>query len=479
MTESGPNCCSDLPVAKPQQPGRVAVADSTNNLPVTMPDPNRHAACPTGCVDAFAERINNWYSATVDGRERWPALTEDHHTGIAVVGGGITGVATALSLAERGYPVTLLEANRIGWGATGRNGGQVTGSLSGDQAMLRQWRARGFAQAEDWLWELRWRGQQLIRRRVEQYGIDCDLKTGHIQAAWKASHMAELEALHDEAIRRDAGLGTALLSAAEVSERLATDRYVGGLYNDSNLHLHSLKLCLGEARAAQRLGVRIHEQTPVLELPAGSGLRLKTPQGIVHADAVVLCGNAYHRLAGQRLRGMLFPAALANLVTEPLTGAAGSIIPADVAVYDTRFVLDYYRKTADNRLMFGGGANYSGRGPRDIGALLRPSLEETFPVLRGIGIDYAWTGLAGITINRIPQLGRLAGDVYFAQGFSGHGMATAHILGELIGDAVGGTMSQFDRIASLKSVRLPLGQVAGQGLLTLGMYWYLFKERFR
>jgi gamma-glutamylputrescine oxidase len=426
------------------------------------------------------EHVPSYYAATINDRTRYPRLDGDLRVDVAIVGGGFTGVATAVELAERGRKVALVEAKRIGWGASGRNGGQVTGSLSGDAAMTRQLRGVIGAAAEDFVWNLRWRGHEIIRARIDRYAIACDLKYGHIQAAMKPSHMVELRAQLAEAERRGMEGDLALIEAGEIRDWLDTDLYVGGLLNRRNMHLHSLNLCLGEARAAASLGVAIFEETEVAGIEPGATPAIQTAGGRITADAVMIAGNAYHRLERGRMAGMLFPAALGNMATGPIDPEiARRINPQDVAVYDCRFVLDYYRLTGDGRLMFGGGANYSGKAPRDIAATLRPALERTFPALRGVPIDFAWGCMAGIVPNRIPQVGRLSPNVYYVQGYSGHGIATSHVLAEMAAEAITGTQDRFDTFASMRHLRLPVGDSVGGAMLTLGAWYYRMREALR
>ncbi len=429
-----------------------------------------------------AHPSTTWYNATRNDHTVYPSLSHDIDCDVAIVGAGHTGVATAVELSERGISTVLLDANHVGWGATGRNGGQVTGSLSGDVAMLRQLTKTMGSAAEDYVWSLRWRGQDIITDRIAQYGIACDLKRGHVHAAYQRRHLGDLTATLAEAERFGMGDDLTLLSATDVRDFVGTEFYHGGLYNRRNLHLHSLNLCLGEAAAAASLGTKIYEQTPVFTIdyapPGASGATLQTPHGKVRAQRVLLAGNAYHRLARPRLKGILFPASLANMTTEVLDDAVvRSINPRDVAVYDTRFVLDYYRITADNRLMFGGGTNYSGRDPRSVANALTPAMIKTFPQLKHTRVAYQWTGRAGITINRIPQLGTVTPDVFYAQGYSGHGIATSHIVAQVMAAALAGNTDEFDRLAALRQVRIPAGDVIGQGLLTLGMWYYQLRER--
>ena len=428
-------------------------------------------------------RCRSYYSATINNETSYQALEEDIQADVVIVGGGFTGVASAVELSERGYKVVLLEANKIGWGATGRNGGQITGSLSGDQAMIRQLKRKIGTQAEEFVWGLRWRGHDIIKKRVEKYGIQCDLKYGHLHAAYKPSHMKELQASYDEAVARGMGDEVRLMLANEIPDVLETDIYHGGLLNQKNMHVHSLNLCIGEARAAESLGAEIYEHSKVLDIIDGAkvnggGTKVVTTNGCVTANTVLLAGNAYHRLGGKSLKGMLFPASLGNLVTAPLgDDVANKINPNDLAVYDCRFVLDYYRLTADKRLMFGGGTNYSGRDSKRVGDELRPAIEKTFPRLKGVDIEYEWTGQAGIVINRIPQLGKLSQNVYYAQGYSGHGIATTHFVGEIMANAIDGQMDSFNIFSDFKQIRIPANDWAVQQMLALGMWYYKMLER--
>jgi len=426
------------------------------------------------------ERIDNYYTASLNDTTLYPTLNADLSVDIAIVGGGLTGVATAVELAERGFSVALCESNRIGWGASGRNGGQVTGSLSGDKAMLKQLGKTHGKDAEDFIWHLRWEGHNIIRERVARYAIDCDLKTGHLHTAWRPQDTPEfidtVELAHSYGMEDD----VSWLSREAVHAMLDTPLYHGGVYNKRNLHLHSLNLCVGEARAAKSLGAHVFEQTPVLDLKGGRNPQLKTANGVISAKKIVLAGNAYHRLAKKQLSGLLFPAILGNMTTEPLSDAlAEQINQHDVAVYDSRMVLDYYRLTADKRLMFGGGTNYSGREIANVAQTLMPSLVETFPALANTKIDHAWTGTAGIVMNRIPLVGQFDRNVYYAQGYSGHGIATSHIMGEVLAEALTGTLERFDVFAGFDHQRVPGAQLFGSGMLALGMWYYQFKEKLQ
>ena len=424
-------------------------------------------------------RSNSYYTATLNDATAYPTLQGQHSVDVVIIGGGFTGVASAVELAERGLKVAIVEANRIGWGASGRNGGQVTGSLSGDAAMRKQMRARLGDQVDDFIWHLRWRGHQIIEQRVQRYAIACDLKHGHLHAAMKPAHMAELQAGLEEAQRRGMGEQVSLLGRGGVAEHLASDLYLGALKNTRNLHLHPLNLCLGEARAAHELGALVFEHSPVLEIIHGTQPAVVTAQGRIDAKQVLLAGDVYHSLEPGKLKGKIFPAMGGIVTTQPLGDLARRINPQDLAVYDCRFVLDYYRLTADGRLLFGGGANYSGKDSRDIAAELRPCIERTFPALKGVAIDYQWSCAMGIVINRIPQLGKLSDNVWYCQGYSGHGIATSHIMGEIMAQAMTGTLEKFDTFAACRHIKVPMGDVFGNPLLAVGMWYYAMLERLR
>ncbi len=425
-------------------------------------------------------RTPSYYTATIAEESAYPALAGTHQVDVAIIGAGFTGIATALELAERGLKVAVVEANKVGWGASGRNGGQVTGSLSGDAAMRKQLQNQVGVDAENFIWHLRWRGHEIIKNRVAKYGIQCDLKHGHLHAAYQPSHLNELRSTYDEAVARGLADDVSLLDQKQVHDILDTPLYFGALHNKRNMHVHPLNLCLGEARAASSLGALIFEDSKVIEIIHGAAPALITAGGRINAKTVLLAGDAYHKLEQKKLGGKLFPATGGIVTTEKLPDAVVSLLnPEDLAVYDTRFVLDYYRLTADKRLLFGGGANYSGKESRDIAAELRPAIERTFPALKGIRIDFQWSCIMGIVVNRIPQLGKLSDNVYYCQGYSGHGVATTHIMGEIMANAITGTMQKFDTFASFKHIRVPAGNLLGNPLLAVGMWYYQLIEKLR
>ncbi|MDJ0926684.1 MAG: FAD-binding oxidoreductase [Gammaproteobacteria bacterium] len=419
------------------------------------------------------EHCASYYAATANEKTNYPVLRGEQSADICVVGAGFTGIATALTLAERGYSVAVVEANRVGWGASGRNGGQMIGGISGEQKIQQRY---GEA-ATNTLWDMHWRGNDIIRERVDKYGIDCDLKSGYIEVAVKRRHMVDLREQYHEYRARELPDEYRLLSREETRATVGTDAYVGGMINMRNGHLHPLNLCIGEARAAAALGVEIFEQSPVKDIRHGDKPRVLTAAGEVAADAVVIAGNAYHALERRHLSGLIFPAGSYIIATEPLSPeVAQSINPLNLAVSDLNNVLDYYRLSADGRLLFGGRCNYSGREPRSIKATILPRMLKIYPQLKDVRIDYEWGGKIGIVITRIPLLGRIHGNVYYCQGYSGHGVSASHVAGEIMADAVTGTLERFDLFANVHQWRIPLGQWFGNQIVAMGMLYYRLKD---
>jgi glycine/D-amino acid oxidase-like deaminating enzyme len=421
---------------------------------------------------------SSYYAATANTDASFPQLTSDITADVAIIGGGFTGVATALELAERGVSVVLCEANQIGWGATGRNGGQITGSLSGDKAMEREFRRTLGDKASDFVWDMRWRGHDIIRNRVAKYNIDCDLKFGHMQTALTGGQLTELQGTYEQGCAHGMADDLEMISKADMPDYLETDLYIGGLLNRKNMHVHALNLCLGQAQAVVSLGGKVFENSKVIDIEHGEKPVIRTEHGCVRADKIMLAGNAYHLLEQKKLRGKLFPASLANMATAPLSDEdAAAINPHNLAVYDGRFVLDYYRLTADNRVMFGGGTNYSGRDSQDVARELRPALERTFPRLKGIEIDYSWSGMDGIVLNRIPQVGRIGSNVFYVQGYSGHGIGLTHILAEISAKCLCGDSTEFNIFENCKHWHLPVGRQIGSLMIAVGMMYYTLRDK--
>lgn len=419
------------------------------------------------------EHTGSYYAATVNEVTDYPQLEGPVKVDICVVGAGFTGVATALTLAERGYSVAMVEANRIGWGASGRNGGQLINGISGLSKIQKKY-GDGIA---DMLWDLRWRGNDIIHDRVAKYDIQCDLKDGFVETALKQRQVRDLEEYAEELEKRNFPYEYEIWDKQKTQSSLGTEAYIGGLVCYRDGHLHPLNLCIGEARAAHGLGVKIFEQSPVTGIQHGSRPRVLTAKGHVEADSVVLAGNAYHLLEPKQLSNLTFPAGSYIIATEPLSEElVNEINPLDVAVCDTNEIVDYYRLSTDKRMLYGGRCNYSGREPEDIKAAILPRMHKTYPQLKDVRVDFEWGGNIGIVLNRIPALGRINGNVYYCQGYSGHGVNATHVMGELVADAIGGTMEKFDLFANVKHFRIPGSQWVGNQIIALGMLYYRMKD---
>ena len=420
-----------------------------------------------------ADHTGSYYAATANEVTDFSPLHGERRADVCVIGAGFTGISTALSLVERGYKVRVVEANKIGWGASGRNGGQIIGGISGEK-----WIAKHHGKdVEDIFGELRWAGHDIIRERVSKYGIQCDLKWGYLDVAIKQRHLRDFQADYERLQNAGFPHEIRMLSREETRETIGTDAYIGALLNMGNGHLHPLNLCIGEANAAVSLGVTIHEQSPVLDIAKGSKPKVITRQGSVSADAVVIAGNAYHALAPE-LRGIMFPVKSFIIATEPLSDdMVRTVNPRDLAVCDPNFVLKYYRLSADKRLLFGGRINYFGEEPQIIKRALRRKMAKIYPMLADVDIDYAWGGTIGVPINRVPQIGRIAPNIYYCQGYSGHGVNVTHIAGQVLADAVAGVVERFDLFAKVKPIVVPGAHALRKPMVALGILYYQIKDR--
>lgn len=421
----------------------------------------------------------SYYAATAARAAAWPALQGDADCDVAVVGGGLAGVTAALELAERGFAVRLLEAQTIGFGASGRNGGQAIYGLACDPRTIERQLGRSDAQR---VWAMTLDALALLRARIARHRIDCDWRDGHLDAA---TSPRKAHALHAWAERLECDYGYALqpIGRAQLPRWIASDRYHAALYDRRSGHLHPLKYLLGLAQAAHDAGVRVHEHTPVQALQPGARVRLTTPQGVVQARHVLLAANVYLQRLAPRLAARIMPVGTYIACTEPLDAAVcDALIPSRAAVSDTDFVLDYFRTTADQRLLYGGRVSYSTATPANLAASMRRRMLRTFPQLGDARVAYAWGGFVDITRSRAPDFGRLpaagggAANVYYLQGFCGHGVALAGLAGKLVAEAIAGDAARFDLFARLRHRPFPGGPLLRMPTLVLGMAWYRLKD---
>lgn len=415
----------------------------------------------------------NYYQASAHPFERAEPLVAEVRCDVVVIGGGFTGVAAALAAAEAGAKVVLLEAETIGHGASGRNGGQLIPGLRWTGSHLK--RAFGAERARA-VHDVALQAVERVKARVARHAIACDLKAGHLEAAWKPSHFAEQQR-EAEVLERDFGRkGLDLVPPGEMRRHVATDAYHGGLFDPAGGHFHPLNYLLGLAAAARAAGVEIHERSRVRRLDQNGAVRAVTAGGAVIAERAILATDTWTGDLQPRLGRFTVPLMNYNVATVPLGELAAELLPSDAAVADSRFVLNYFRLSADKRLIFGGGERYRSAPPRDIGAFVRPHLERIFPQLRGVGIDYGWGGIVSVTANRLPHLGR-NGAVVFAHGFSGHGALLTTLAGELCAEVLHRSSNGFDLLSRLPHRPFPGGRLLARPLATLGLLYYAMKDR--
>jgi gamma-glutamylputrescine oxidase len=418
--------------------------------------------------------VASWYAATANPSPERPALEGEVDCDVCVVGAGFTGISSALHLVEQGFSVVVLEAARVGFGASGRNGGQIVNSYSRDMDVIDAKYGEQTARA---LGDMAFEGNRIIRERIDRYAIDCDLKDGNLFAAcnarqldglrehkvlWERYGYRELELLEGEAVRREVN----------------SERYTGALVDHGGGHLHPLNLVLGQAAAVESRGGRIFEGSPVTGLDHGEPAVVRTARGRVRAARVVMAGNAYLQGVLPEIEGRSMPCGTQIITTEPLGEArARALIPNGLAVEDGNYLLDYYRLTRDNRLLYGGGVNYGGSDPADIEGVIRPKMLTTFPSLADVKVDHAWSGTFLMTLNRLPQFGVVNGNVYYAQGYSGHGVTCTHLAGRLIAEVMTGREERFDAFAGLPHLPFPGGRLLRVPLSAIGAWYYQTRDR--
>ncbi|WP_017255184.1 NAD(P)/FAD-dependent oxidoreductase [Pseudomonas tolaasii] len=423
------------------------------------------------------DHARSYYRATAHAMPERPPLGADLTADVCVIGGGFTGVNTAIELARRGLSVILLEARRIGWGASGRNGGQLIRGIGHDVS--------GFAKyvGEEGVRYLERAGIEsvaLVGERIREHGIDCDLRWGFCELANTPAQFAAFKGEQEHL----AALGYAheirLVGPQDMRQVVGSKAYAGGLVDMGSGHLHPLNLVLGEAQVAESLGVQIFEQTEVLELIHGETVKVRCAGGTVRAASLVLACNAHLEELEPRLSGKVLPAGSYIIATEPLPEAVASqLIPQNLALCDQKVGLDYYRLSADRRLLFGGACHYSGRDPVDIAAYMQPKMLKVFPQLADTAIEFQWGGKIGITANRFPQVGRLRQypNVFYAQGYSGHGLNVTHWCAKLLAEGIhAGQSTGLDIFSQVPHMTFPGGKALRSPLLALGMLWYRLRE---
>ncbi len=417
--------------------------------------------------------INSWYAASVPEFPTLASLTGSMHADVCILGAGITGLSTAIELAEAGFNVVVLEAQRVGWGASGRSGGQAIFGFGCDQSKITQ--AVGLQSSKrmfDWSIE----GLDLIKSRCAQYTIDCDWHDIHAHVPIKPRHITELKNWQHD-LSTNFNYELQWWERDQLQAVMPNERYLGALLDPRSGHLHPLKYTQGLAKAALALGVQIFEQSKVTQLIRGNKPIFKTANGEVHCDFSVLAGNAYVHGIAPELDDKIMPVGTYIGATEPLgTERAQALIKNNMAVADVNWALDYFRLSADNRLLFGGRASYSTLPPPNLSGTMQRRMTRVFPSLAGVKMDYVWGGFVDISLNRAPHWGRLGSNVYFAQGFSGHGIAATGLAGRIISEAIKGQAERLDVFAQIKHQNFPGGRVLRTPMLVAAMAWFKLRD---
>jgi gamma-glutamylputrescine oxidase len=416
---------------------------------------------------------NSYYRATANAFTKQPSLVGDHKADVCIIGGGYTGLSAGLAAAEAGYSVILLEAQTIGFGASGRNGGQLIPGLRWGMSEILA--AFGPERARA-IYNVAMNAVASVNARVAKHGIACDLKSGHLEAAYKSTHY---DAMHRELDVLGDSFGHTtceIVTPSEMARHIHGGEYHGGLYERAGGHFHPLNYALGLAKAAIAGGVQLFEQSCVTSLAEGKHVVARTAHGSVNANSVIVGVDSWTGDILPSLASYTVPIMNYNIATVPLGNLANLLLPSGAAVADSRFVLNYFRLSADGRMIFGGGEKYTSRPPRDIAAFVRKHMVQVFPRLAEVPIDYAWGGAVSVSMNRLPHFGQ-EGNIWFAHGFSGHGALMTTLAGELMVEAMRGKMERFDVMANLPHPRFPGGRRFAKPLATLGLIWYALRDR--
>lgn len=417
----------------------------------------------------------SYYAATAVGATDYPQLQGAERADVCVIGGGFTGLSASLNLAEKGYDVVLLEAERIGFGASGRNGGLIGSGQRKDALEMEE--QFGYERSKQF-WDLAEAAKSEIRDRVEKHDIQCDLQYGQIEGVHKKSYVGHAAAYAEALAERYDYPHARALTREETRAMVDTDNFLEGLHDSQAMSIHPLNYALGLARAAREAGVRIFENSRVTGYTRTDPATVSTEHGHVDASFIVLGCNGYLDKLEPRVAGKIMPINNFMLATEPLGEERARALIADrICVHDTRFVVDYFRTSGDHRMLFGGGENYRSGFPKDIAAFVRPYMLRLFPQLEDARIDFAWGGTLSVTVNRMPHVGRLKPNLFFAQGYSGHGVSISNLAGKVLAEAISGTAERFDVMASMPTHTFPGGTLLRYPGMVLGMLYYSLRDR--
>ncbi|HEV7632608.1 MAG TPA: FAD-binding oxidoreductase [Steroidobacteraceae bacterium] len=418
--------------------------------------------------------IRPWYWAALPEPPSRPALAGAAQADVCVVGAGIAGCSAALHLAERGYRVIVLEDHQVGWGASGRSGAQAIFGVAAPQDKLET--LLGAVDARR-IWDMSVEALDLLRELMQRHAIDCDYVHGQMHVAIKPRQARELASWQQELGVRYGYGSTKLLDRSATREFVASDRYIAGLHDSNSGHLQPLKYVRGLATAAEALGCVIHEGSRALRYRRGAAIEVQTAQGSVSCRHLLLAGNAWLGQTAPPLARRIMGVGTYIVATEVLGHErAQALLPQNTAVTDINWVLDYFRRSTDHRLLFGGRVSYSGLDPFNTAEATRRRMVAVFPQLQEVAIEHAWGGYVDITLNRAPDFGRLEQEVYYLQGFSGHGIALTGLAGKLVAEAIAGSAERFDVFARIPHREFPGGQALRRPALVLAMLYYRLKD---
>ena len=417
--------------------------------------------------------VNSYYAASVQRTQTHPPLAGDLQVDVCVIGAGLAGISAALELQQRGFKVALLEARQIGFGASGRNGGQVIMGLACDIEVIQ---AQLGDEAAKQVFAMTAEAIELIHERCAAHAIDCEWQAGYLNAAIGPKKAKTLEQWVEQ-MRSRYGYEQQFIAKPEVSSWIQTDRFTALAHDPISGHLHPLKYTLGLARAAEAVGVQIFEGTAARRMTQGQNALVHTDHGTVHCKQIVLAGNVYGTHLASELDARIMPVGTYIIGSAPMDKArANALIPSRSAICDTNFVLDYFRLSADDRMIFGGRVSYSTVTPMNLAPTMKTRMLKVFPQLSDLQVQYAWGGFVDITMNRAPDFGRLANNVYYLQGFSGHGLALTGLAGKLVAQAIAGDAERFDVFARLKHHDFPGGKLLRLPALVAAMAWYRLRD---
>lgn len=417
---------------------------------------------------------DSYYAASAYPTPRRPALASTETADVCVIGGGLAGLSTALELVERGLSVVLLEGERVGFGASGRSGAQLIQGYACSQEKLEG--HLGFDGAKA-LWDMSLESLDIVRDRVARHAIDCDLTWGHMHCAIKPRQRKDLIEWQGDTERRYGYDKLRFVEREELGTMLGTSRYLAGVFDSNSGHCHPLNYTLGLARAAEAAGVRIFEGSRAISIDQGDTVTVRTSHGAVRARHVALAGNCYLEGLVPALQRKIMSVGTYIIATEQLDAErARSLIANGMAVSDVNWVLDYFRLSADHRLLFGGRVSYSGLDPLGTRRATRARMLKVFPQLTDVEVEYAWGGFVDITMNRAPHFGRIAPNVYFVQGFSGHGMALTALAGRLMAEAIAGQAGRLDVFSRITHYDFPGGMALRRPALVLAMLWFRLRD---